>query len=279
MSITSTRRTEQACRHLVEPLARVFLLLGIGVGEFTSICKAAYVSVAAEKARSKSGRVNRSRVAVITGLTRAEVTRLLAVGNNVPRQPWHRHRAARVLDGWFLDPAFKSRDGRPKDLPKNGGVGSFGSLVRKYGGDIPVRAVLEELLNSDAIEMRRNGMLRPRRRGIVGRALSNKEVAEIGLKTGRLLATLIHNLENPNERWFEASVTKAKVDATLVPYLRKTVAARGTALLDAFADQFQTPPSDIPDTTLARAPVAISVGMYLSLNPSKRKSSRNQSCS
>lgn len=271
MKSESERTTEEAYRYLVEPLAKVFVRLGIGVGEFANVCKAAYVNAAAAKVRLKNGRVNRSRVAVITGLTRAEVTRLLTVGKK-PRQPWHRHRAARVLDGWFSDPQYRTRSGRPKDLPKNGRTRSFRSLVRKYSGDIPAKAVLEELLNSDAVEVRKNGMLRAKRRRIVAQKLSNKVVAEIGIKAGRLLATLIHNIEHPADRWFEASVTKTRVDSALVPYLRKDIAVRGAALLDVVADQLEHPLSDLSAKSIARPPVTLNVGMYLHIGAPKSKS-------
>jgi hypothetical protein len=265
------RMTEDAWRHLIEPLAAVFVRLGIGVGEFATVCKAAYVAVAADKVRSQTGRVNRSRIAVITGLTRAEVTRLLAGGRALSRQPWHRHRAARVLDGWFLDPAFRTREGRPKDLPKKGKALSFRALVRRYGGDVPVRAVLEELLSSDAIEVRSNGLLRAKRRALTGRGLSSKAIAEIGTTTGQLLATLIHNCEHPNDRWFESKVMSARVDSALVPYLRKTISERGTALLDALRDQLEKPPTDIARSSPPSSPVTLSVGMYLNIRTSKMR--------
>jgi hypothetical protein len=51
----------------------------------------------------------------------------------------------RVIDGWRADREFLNPAGKPKQLPISGSRGSFARLVSKYGGDIPHRAVLDEL--------------------------------------------------------------------------------------------------------------------------------------
>src|SRR5262245_55906575 len=83
----------------------------------------------------------RSRIAILSGLTRKEVQRLLA-------QPPHAeavteeeyHRASRVITGWVRDPDFGDGKGHPHPLRMEGKRASFSALVKRYSGDIPVRA-------------------------------------------------------------------------------------------------------------------------------------------
>jgi len=59
--------------------------------------------------------------------------------------PAQQSRGERVISGWMSDHQFLDRRGRPQRLPITGKKVSFASLVRKFGGDVPHRAVLEEL--------------------------------------------------------------------------------------------------------------------------------------
>jgi len=73
------------------------------------------------------------------------------------------------MDGWLADPDFALRTGQAKQLKIVVHKGSFAHLVKKYGGDVPHRAVLEELrriaavTESDgAVQLRRSLPLRQR---------------------------------------------------------------------------------------------------------------------
>jgi len=57
----------------------------------------------------------------------------------------------RVVDGWRADREFLNHAGKPRLLPISGARRSFSRLVTKYGGDIPHRAVLEELRRLNAV--------------------------------------------------------------------------------------------------------------------------------
>ena len=57
----------------------------------------------------------------------------------------------RVIDGWRTDRGFTTPRGRPRRLQISTSRSSFSSLVRKYGGDVPHRAVLDELRRIGAV--------------------------------------------------------------------------------------------------------------------------------
>jgi hypothetical protein len=136
-------------QELLTELAFVLLPRGMTPRRFGELARFAFVQAATEMSRLRNGRVNYSRVAAQTGLSRADVKRLLESDildvRRVARAP-----VERVVNGWRTDRVFAYRPGRPRGLRISGPGVSFASLVRKYGGDIPHRAVLDELRRIDA---------------------------------------------------------------------------------------------------------------------------------
>src|ERR1700733_10214897 len=139
-------RRDADVKELLTELAVVLLQAGLTPKHFTELAKKAFVEAAGKLSKFSNGRVNRSRVAVMTGLSRAEVKRLLS-GEVVLTGPLpaQQSRGERVISGWTSDHRFLDSRGRPQRLPIAGAKISFATLVRKFGGDVPHRAVLEEL--------------------------------------------------------------------------------------------------------------------------------------
>jgi hypothetical protein len=82
-------------------------------------------------------------------LTRADVKRSL--GYNFFASPSAGLTPVeRVIEGWRTDRRF-GKPGHPKLLKISGPSVSFAGLARKYGGDVPHRAVLDELRRIGAV--------------------------------------------------------------------------------------------------------------------------------
>ena len=127
-----------AVLRILDPLVKWLLQAGLGVGDLMSLVKVAYVRAAREQGLESHGenqRANASRIAVVTGLTRAEVANILS-GDQL-ENPYRRgrQRAERVLSGWWNDPAFQDSAGRPRILQLRGAKGSFAGLVDQYSGE------------------------------------------------------------------------------------------------------------------------------------------------
>jgi hypothetical protein len=137
-------RAATVLQDLLTEFALVLLPRGMTPKRFAALARSAFVQAASDMSRLRNGRVNHSRVAAQTGLTRADVKRLLKYNAFGPPS---RGQSAleRVMDGWRADREFVNHAGNPRQLPISGVKGSFERLVRKYGGDIPHRAVLDEL--------------------------------------------------------------------------------------------------------------------------------------
>jgi len=118
------------------------------------MARRAFVRAAAARCRLRNGRVNHSRVAAQTGLTRSDVKRLLSPSSGGPIKPSRPSAVDRVADGWRTDSRFTTRKGQPRRLRIAGANADFHLLARKYAGDIPPRAVLAELQIVDAVSVR-----------------------------------------------------------------------------------------------------------------------------
>jgi hypothetical protein len=139
-------RRDVQVKELLTELAVVLLQAGITPKHFGELAKQAFVDAAGTLSKFRNGRINRSRVAVMTGLSRAEVKRLLSGALSTTASiPAQQSRGERVISGWMSDHRFLDGRGHPQRLPISGTRVSFTSLVRKFGGDVPHRAVLEEL--------------------------------------------------------------------------------------------------------------------------------------
>src|SRR5689334_4650487 len=140
-----TRMLQALLGELAEPLMRV----GITPRLFGELAAEAFVKAACQASTLRNGRINQSRVAVLTGLSRPEVRKLM----RGPRTASSRYqpRTMRLIDGWTSDPRYTTRDGTARPLPMNGRPPSFAALVRKYAGDVPHHAVLEELRHTNLV--------------------------------------------------------------------------------------------------------------------------------
>jgi hypothetical protein len=156
-----TTRGTAALQDLLTELAVVLLPRGMTPKRFGQLARSAFVQAAAGISKLQNGRVNYSRVAAQTGLTRADVTRLLR-HKVVDAEARGQTAVERVIGGWRADREFVIKPGVPKHLPITGRRGSFVHLVKKYGGDLPHRAVLHELRRIGAVR-EIDGKVEPRR--------------------------------------------------------------------------------------------------------------------
>ena len=142
-------------RQLLTELAYVLLPRGMTPKRFSDLARYAFVQAAADISRLRNGRVNHSRVAAQTGLTRAEVKRLLmeAIHDTTSHSDTPLEK---VIYAWRTDREFVTRKGRPKTLRLAGSKNSFARLVKKHGGDVPYRAVLDELRRVRAVSESRD---------------------------------------------------------------------------------------------------------------------------
>jgi len=177
------------------------MLMGAGINyrQFEEIAKKAFIEQAIGEPDSHGRTTNVSRVAVRTGLSRKEVSRvkrLLAAPHPLGGSTFQIGRPARALQLWHSDPEFLDENGAPIDLPFDDGSPTFSNLVKLVGGDVPPGAVRAELLAAGGMIELSNGKFRAQKRFFVPATLDEDLIVGFAFIVAPLLEALQHNLEN-----------------------------------------------------------------------------------
>jgi hypothetical protein len=223
-----------AIRKLLRPLVRILLRNHISFGAFSDLAKQVYVEVAIEEFGLPERKQSVSRVSILTGLSRKEVARVRQLPAPDDAKAVGRYnRAARVVTGWIRDAAFSDGHGNPTDLPVEGSGASFATLVRRFSGDVPVRAVLDELLRNGLVERLADGKLRLLNRAYVPRAEETEKLSILGTDVSDLVHTIDHNLCNGQaEALFQRKVAYDNLPVDVLPQLRALTRERAQAFLE-----------------------------------------------
>jgi hypothetical protein len=154
MSRRSNDSLDASLNSLVDALAVLFVSLGVTPGHLAQISRVAFVKAASSVAKKRrSGSPHLARIASLTGLSRAEVKRIVSSGFQMSKMsPGTAPRALRVLEAWRTDKRF-SRGGRRKTLKLSGFPLSFEALCKGYSGDIPPKAILAELERAELVRV------------------------------------------------------------------------------------------------------------------------------
>lgn len=196
----SNKQARLAFLHeVLAPLSEVAAILGLSVAETEQALRYQFVRGALRRlTRERERRVTFSDVSVITGLDRKQVTRLLE--QREPRfdsEQQAAHRAERVLSAWYEDVDYRKPDGKPRDLSMDGPLG-FPALVSRYAGDVPPKAVLDELVLREAAKLLPTGEVRALKRSLGTSRLDPEALERAGRQIAQLLRALAHNLAVPD---------------------------------------------------------------------------------
>ncbi len=143
---------QKAVTRVLSPLVRLLLRHGVSHGEFSSWAKQAYVKEAAHHFGIDGKAPTVSRMAIVTGINRKEVKRLLDLPAEIEPGIGKHNRALRVVTGWLQDAEFHDESGEPAALNYGDSEEAFNELVKRYGGDVPARAVLDELVRVGTVK-------------------------------------------------------------------------------------------------------------------------------
>jgi hypothetical protein len=224
--------TISALEGVIDPVIDLMFDAGITVQELCGLVRGRAVRSAAIRIARESGRNSNSRVAIITGLARAEVARILKVKEVSARTRPGQHPARRVLAAWYDNRQFLRDNGDPAVLPIFGRRKSFEQLVSMHSGGIPVRAMLDQLTQINAVEILAGQRVKARSRVPIFRGMTSTAIANIGERASDLLGTLASNLRATSNPLFEGTALLSDVDIGAVPLVRRQLEEQGAAFID-----------------------------------------------
>ena len=253
-----------ALAKLLRPLVRLLLKHSLPYSAFESIAKRVYVETAMEDFALPGKKPSISRAAILTGLTRKDVNLLLAEpSSRADVATLYYNRAARVLTGWVREPRFAGTGAAPQPLAMDGPDG-FAELVRLHGGDVPARAVLDELQRVGAVQTLADGRVALRQRAFVPQESMVQKLGILGTDVGELIETITHNIEHgATDARYQRKVMHVGIPIDALPAFREMSARQSQALLEGLDawltehDIEHLPDSGLPPGDTARVGVGI----------------------
>lgn len=248
---------------LLRPLVRLLLRHAVPFAAFQEIAKRAYVEVALQDFAIPGKKPSAARASILTGLTRKDVQRLLSQPDADAADTGERYnRAARVLGGWLRDANFHDESGKPRPLSTDGAT-DFPQLARLYSGDMPARAVLDELLRVGAVRRLDDGRIEPVARGYLPTTSSIDKLQILGADVSDLIETIDHNLqEGAADPRFQRKVMYQRIRVAELPAFRQLGTARAQALLEQLDQWLAEHDVDSPGEHTDEPHARVGMGIY-----------------
>ena len=153
-TVSDSQGLPRVVRRLLRPVLAFCVRRSLRLREILEIAKSVLVEIAVEELQNKGEEVSVSRVALMTGVHRKDVTELIR--QQAPR-PSGETLFQRLIGQWRSDKRF-SNSGYPRPLSHVGQDSEFATLVRSVNRELNPYSILFELTRMGAVEERRDGV-------------------------------------------------------------------------------------------------------------------------
>ena len=165
-----------------------------------------------------------------------------------------------ILATWAHGEPYLDHQGRPRDLAIEPGPGSFGSLVKEVTGEDSYLQYLDELCESDSVEVNENDTVSLIKRVFfIDKDLSRQLSATLA----PLAKTLAYNWTRSRGDGFCSRVAHSGcIDPTKVPALRRMSQDKIISFLEDIDDVLVSSEADNPESIETSDTGVIGVGAY-----------------
>jgi hypothetical protein len=218
---------------ILAPLTGFAVDVGVSAHELQVMCRVAAVNVAADRQRASNLRVSISGIAAITGIPRAEVSRILRskkMGGQleIGQRP---HAINKILSVWNEHPNFTNRSGRPADLKIYGPGSTFETLVNRHGGGLPIRAVIDELIRTGSVEIINPQKLKLKSPISMDRGFNSGEIKIFSRRVAQLIESMLDRFRKPDSQLILSNIEGDIFEDGALPIFRKEVISSSDDLL------------------------------------------------
>lgn len=253
---------QKAVTCVLQPLVRLLLRHGVSHAEFCNWAKQAYVDQAATHFGLDGKAPTVSRVAIVTGINRKEVKRIRELPAEVNTGVSKHNRAVRVVTGWLQDAEFCDSRNRPRVLNYGDTHDSFNQLVKRHGGDVPARAMLDELSRVGTVS-HTNGRVKLLQKGYIPHQSESALLDMFSTSATDLITTLEHNLAHTDQRRLQMSVAYDRVTTEGVQQFRKLSSEQAMDLLRALDANLSQYDKDANPSLHDEGEHRVGLGVYL----------------
>jgi hypothetical protein len=239
--LTQKAALVQAATAALEPLAGLFVELGVSSPEAESLLRSVMVHGVHRRELTEGKRANLSRIALLTGVHRNDVKRILECppGIDADREAT-RHRANRVLAGWHDDPDYQGKGDAPCVLTVQGRRPSFWGLAERYAPHVYPGLILDELVRVGVVKRLPQERLAVKARVYRETDVTISQIKDLGQRARDLLDTLSYNLRNADRTRPCETALSLDVDEQWLPVLRNTWRKRMEAFIQSVSEDINS---------------------------------------
>ena len=248
---------------ILKPLIGLMFRNGVSFGEFTRIAKHAYIKETEKELIASGQKPTTSGIAIVTGLTRKDVSALRKEVTPKAAQGKQQNRAIRVISGWVTDPEFCDSKGQPKVLDIQGKKNSFEKLVTRHSGDMPYKALIKELIRTEAVELIDKKKVALVREAYIPTDDENAKYDVLGEDVSALISTIKHNIVVTDQKpLYQRKVSYSKVPEEHLDEFKKLASKENQKLLLKLNAWLVKHDMDTQTGIKSDKPMKVGVGVY-----------------
>jgi len=262
-----------AFKPLMRPLVRILVRNGVSFGEFAELLKMVFVESAQDVLQLADSKQSVSRIAITTGLTRLEVSRLLTqTDEDAEALAGRLSRVGRLLTGWHQDSDFTGPYGIPYEVQFDAPPGrrSFTELARRYTSDVPPDEMLDELKRIGAVLDLGNGYYRVLIRLYIPSAADPAKFHAMSVAFTDLAKTLDQNLRpDEDHKLFERRVWAPNgISQSAAMDFDRFIKDRGQQFLETIDDWLSSKEAEAIKHNI-QPRVKVGLGVYMFVRPAE----------
>jgi hypothetical protein len=255
-----------AIYRLLTPLVRFLLRKEVSFDAFSQLARKVFVDISEERLIESEGKATTSRIAIVTGLTRKDVAKLRMLSVDPSAMTPRYNRSSKVISGWLHDSDFCDTRKQPRMLNPDGKHPSFESLVSRYSGDMPYRAMLKELLGTETVEISATGKIRLLKRSFIPHDDESEGISILGNETHNL----IDNSDSKEELRFQRNVAYDNLPEEAIPEFKVFVEENGQRMIDQFNRWLAARDRDVTGDNEGTGRMKAGVGIYYFEEPADK---------
>jgi uncharacterized protein DUF6502 len=222
-----------AAARILRPLVARLLASGVPFGRLEKRLRELFVEVATKELALPGGRQTDSRVSLLTGINRKEVRRIRSAKPQAAPRSFSMNYATSLISRWLTDPQTTDRSGRPRALPYQADRGpSFMRLARKVTADLAPRVLLDELVRSGVVEVRKGNTVVLKSDAYVPKLVPSEKLQILGEDPPELIETILQNiLSKSPERLLQRKVYYDNLGSDAAKRIRAEMRREGERFL------------------------------------------------
>jgi hypothetical protein len=226
-----------ALGRVLAPAARLAVSHGLPFAQAEEVFKRAFVE-AARQMQAGGAQPTVSSIAIVTGLTRREVTRLMQPASEASVE--RPSLANQVFTRWRAERSLRDSRGRSKSLPRLGAAPSFEALAQSVTRDVHPRTLLDELCRLGLARVdAATDRVHLVQEAFVPRDDDARMLAFLGNNVGDHLAASVANVLGDERKHFEQAVYASGLSDESIEIAKKLVNAQWRALMAAIVPELE----------------------------------------